>query len=377
MAKIKSKRFEGVYYNELQNGDRSYYIVYRTDPNKSPVWEKIGLHSDGIREAYCSQKRSDRVNMIRHGEIPTEVDKKRKKELITLNSIYDDMMDHKQISHTTKLNYSSMWKVRFKELIGDEDIRSITPKHIIELKKKWSGEERVKFEAIGLLNRVFKHAIEYHHDLKGLINPVVEFRSHEKKNTSRAVRSKIMRTRERFLDMDEITKLREALKDDFMDSLAVELLLSTGARITSAIHICKKDVKLSDGVIRIKDMKAGGEEYIGFISDALYPLLEKRIGEIRSEERVMGYGSYDVFQRRFKKILDPLFNVGLGVKDSENRIVIHSFRHTFASHLAINGTPIFTIQKLMNHKDIKMTMRYAKLAPDSGKEAVRGLFKPS
>lgn len=112
MAKIKSKRFEGVYYNELQNGDRSYYIVYRTDPNKSPVWEKIGLHSDGIREAYCSQKRSDRVNMIRHGEIPTEVDKKRKKELITLNSIYDDMMDHKQISHTTKLNYSSMWKVR-------------------------------------------------------------------------------------------------------------------------------------------------------------------------------------------------------------------------------------------------------------------------
>ena len=45
----------------------------------------------------------------------------------------------------------------------------------------------------------------------------------------------------------------------------------------------------------------------------------------------------------------------------------------FASHLAINGTPIFTIQKLMNHKDITMTMRYTKLAPDSGSEAIENL----
>ena len=53
--------------------------------------------------------------------------------------------------------------------------------------------------------------------------------------------------------------------------------------------------------------------------------------------------------------------------------LIHTLRHTFASHLAINGTPIFTIQKLMNHKDIKMTLRYAKLSPDSGRDAVVGL----
>lgn len=39
---------------------------------------------------------------------------------------------------------------------------------------------------------------------------------------------------------------------------------------------------------------------------------------------------------------------------------------TFASHLAINGIQIFTIKKLMNHKDIKMTLRYTKLADNSG-----------
>jgi site-specific recombinase XerD len=66
-------------------------------------------------------------------------------------------------------------------------------------------------------------------------------------------------------------------------------------------------------------------------------------------------------------------NDGLETSDRKNRVVIHTLRHTFASHLAINGTPIFTIQKLMNHKDIKMTMRYAKLAPDSGRESVNNL----
>ncbi|MFW2585606.1 hypothetical protein [Aliarcobacter butzleri] len=41
--------------------------------------------------------------------------------------------------------------------------------------------------------------------------------------------------------------------------------------------------------------------------------------------------------------------------------------------LAINGTPTFTIQKLMNHKDIRMTLRYSKLSPDSGREAIINL----
>ncbi|WP_414017276.1 tyrosine-type recombinase/integrase [Aliarcobacter butzleri] len=55
-------------------------------------------------------------------------------------------------------------------------------------------------------------------------------------------------------------------------------------------------------------------------------------------------------------------------------MVFHSLRHTFASHLAINGTPIFRIQKLINHKDIRMTLRYAKLSPDSGRESVKHLY---
>ncbi|MDO8454946.1 MAG: tyrosine-type recombinase/integrase [Sulfurimonas sp.] len=61
------------------------------------------------------------------------------------------------------------------------------------------------------------------------------------------------------------------------------------------------------------------------------------------------------------------------IVDRKNRVVVHSLRHTFASHLAINETPILTIQKLMNHQDIKSTMRYAKLSSDSGRNSVKNL----
>jgi len=80
------------------------------------------------------------------------------------------------------------------------------------------------------------------------------------------------------------------------------------------------------------------------------------------------------YQKRLKPILDDLFNQGLELNDSKNRFVIHSLRHTFASALAIKGTPIYTIQKLMNHKDINMTLRYAKADETKKFEAVAKMF---
>ena len=42
----------------------------------------------------------------------------------------------------------------------------------------------------------------------------------------------------------------------------------------------------------------------------------------------------------------------------------HVLRHTFASHLIMNGGDILTLQKVLGHSDLKITMRYAHLAPD-------------
>ena len=42
----------------------------------------------------------------------------------------------------------------------------------------------------------------------------------------------------------------------------------------------------------------------------------------------------------------------------------HSLRHTFASHFIMSGGNILTLSKILGHRDVKVTMQYAHLAPD-------------
>lgn len=52
---------------------------------------------------------------------------------------------------------------------------------------------------------------------------------------------------------------------------------------------------------------------------------------------------------------------------------VHSFRHTYASHLVMKGIGIETVSKLLGHTTLEMTMKYAHLAPDHLAEAVKAL----
>lgn len=52
---------------------------------------------------------------------------------------------------------------------------------------------------------------------------------------------------------------------------------------------------------------------------------------------------------------------------------IHDLRHTFASFLIRQGIPLYHVSQLLGHSDIRITQRYAHLAPDYLRECLNVL----
>jgi site-specific recombinase XerC len=56
---------------------------------------------------------------------------------------------------------------------------------------------------------------------------------------------------------------------------------------------------------------------------------------------------------------------------------VHILRHTFCSHLAMQGAPPRAIQELAGHRELGVTQRYMHLSPAALDSAIRLLDQPS
>ena len=60
---------------------------------------------------------------------------------------------------------------------------------------------------------------------------------------------------------------------------------------------------------------------------------------------------------------------------TEEKVIFHTLRHTFASWLALQGETLLTIKDLLGHKTLAMTLRYAHLMPEHKRQATLNLEK--
>ena len=146
------------------------------------------------------------------------------------------------------------------------------------------------------------------------------------------------------------------------------LALTTGGRVETILALREFDCDFVNRTVNLKDFK-NNSTYKAFLTHEAIAAIKYQL----KMQKAIFNCSTPTMHRRVSIHLEQ-FNKKVKADDRKNKVVLHTLRHTFASHLAIKGTPIFTIQKLMNHADIKMTMRYAKLAPDTGREFVEKLF---
>lgn len=365
MAMIKSKKFPGVYANHLKNGDIAYFVAYNDIEGR---WKKvkIGMKSHGITENYANGKRIEFINMTRLGEDPLA--HKKQKQQLRFNTVAESYFQY-LIDEGKKDTYNpkNRYKLHIKDYIGNKSITHITKNDILSIKERMSKTHSTATtrHIISLVSTIIKHAIT---------SDTIRFNG---KNICDGLMDdlKLDNARLNYLTPEDVTKLLLAVKSDKEVDLFTRLALSTGGRLQTIMNIKAKD--FSNSNITLYDFKSK-KTYTSFVAEALLPKMDEIVKELKPNDYIISRGtepySSRKIQRRLKKVLDELFNKGLDVGDSKNRIVVHSLRHTFASLLVIAGTPIFDVMKLMNHSSIEMTMRYAKLAPDSGKNAINNLF---
>jgi len=368
----------GVYYREIQKtvidergrvktsiADKLYIIKFKDIDSKWRT-KTIGRYSEGIRENYCHAKRIEIINNIKLGEQPDIIKRKMKKKITTLHDVFKLYKEHKATESKDIIKTEQKYKSNIYKLFGSMDINEVTTDKIIAFRKILLDKGRANSTInsnISFIGTLFNFAIE--EGLYTKINPI-------KSKKLKAL--KLDNKREKYLTLDEINRLYEAIKNDEVLTLFVKLSLHTGGRLETIYNIKKKDINLKDSTITLYDFKRE-MTYTSFIPDELRDELREHIKDLTANSRVIKTSSTRIIQRRLKKHLDTLFNEGLAVNDRKNRAVVHTLRHTFASHLAINSVPIFTIKELMNHANIEMTMRYAKLSPNNGKMAIQGLYR--
>ncbi len=154
------------------------------------------------------------------------------------------------------------------------------------------------------------------------------------------------------------------------------LSLGAGLRFGEIAHLQWQDLNFDNETALIRDGKGGTDRHAQIKGPVKAMLLRRReatpdaVGFLWVNEKGV---PHPFAPRSYEKAVDA---VGLNSTSTcaKDKVVFHTLRHTFASWLAIQGTPLYTIQKLMGHKSIKMTERYAHLCPDVQAAAVETML---
>jgi len=169
-----------------------------------------------------------------------------------------------------------------------------------------------------------------------------------------------------FLTHDEILRLLNApcgeSVGDRRDRAILELMYSSGVRVSELSGLDDNDLDLAGGTVRVRGK--GRRERLGIVGSHAAEAIRAWL-EVRSAlPRPTGTsGRQPLFRNRFGRRLSVrgvarLLEKHLATAGLSGRASPHTLRHSFATHLLDNGADIRSVQELLGHKSIVTTQVY-------------------
>jgi integrase len=358
--------YQGVYEvvpkNRKYKGkpDNIFYVVYWNNGKK--IFEKVGSISEGYSAKTAAGIRGDRIRDKRHGvELPRQ-----KKKIPLFKDLAGKYLK---------------WAETNRARAGRED-KSYYQNHLAErFDNKRLNEissfdlERMKSELLkkGLAPASVKHCLVL---FRQMVNKANAWGLYSGENPIKGVKlPSLQNQRERFLSYEEADRLLKELAGVSRKVHDMALLsLQTGMRAGEVFNLKGQDIDLENSLLSVMDPKNKQSRKV-YLTPTLSAILKDRIPDNPEgyvfKDRLHG-GQIQFISQTFRKTVKRLeFNKG--VTDRRQLVNFHTLRHTFASWLALQGTPILTISQLLGHKSLAMTQRYSHLSPDHKKDAIQSI----
>lgn len=169
------------------------------------------------------------------------------------------------------------------------------------------------------------------------------------------------------LDLEQVQRLLDAPGEgdllSIRDKAMLEVLYSSGIRVSELVDLTFADIDLQEGVLRVRG-KGRRERLTPIGSQAIRAL--SRYFEVRAASLPEGKNPEKVFlnkhgealsTRSVRRKLDKyLAKAGL-----DPGISPHTLRHSFATHLLNNGADLRAVQELLGHQSLSTTQVYTHL----------------
>ncbi|MEI6207084.1 MAG: tyrosine recombinase XerC [Desulfuromonadales bacterium] len=168
------------------------------------------------------------------------------------------------------------------------------------------------------------------------------------------------------LDIDQTTALMEAPNEEhkhaLRDRAILELLYSSGLRVSELTSLNIGEIDLTGGMVRV--MGKGGKERIVPVGSrataALLAYLEQRDAACPKGALFLNTRGGRINRRSVTRIIDAhVLRIS-----TFKRISPHTLRHTFATHMLEGGADLRAIQELLGHSSLSTTQKYTHVSID-------------